>query len=163
LAQEAGVPRNALTQRHTDLRNEFYERVKERGATPDVEVRLREQIAKLKKTVANKDKELTRLRSDVPALLRVINQITAENTELRETLKMPPANVVPLCRHTGSSTESVRPDLHSDDRRPGVGVSGWRNETTRSSTTRDCETSRNAIRAASGFDDESALEFHQSG
>jgi hypothetical protein len=56
LAQEAGVPRNALTQRHTDLRNEFYERVQERGATPDVEVRLREQIAKLKKTVANKDK-----------------------------------------------------------------------------------------------------------
>lgn len=96
LAQEAGVSRNALTQRHTDLRNEFYERVKERGATPDVEVRLREQIAKLKKTVANKDKELTQLRSDVPALVRVINQITAENAELREALEMPPANVVPL-------------------------------------------------------------------
>jgi hypothetical protein len=30
LAQEAGVPRNALTQRHTDLRNEFYQRVQER-------------------------------------------------------------------------------------------------------------------------------------
>jgi hypothetical protein len=109
LAQEAGVPRNALTQRHTDLRNEFYERVKERGATPDVEVRLREQIAKLKKTVANKDKELTRLRSDVPALVRVINQITAENAELREALKMPPANVVPLCQRTGSSAESGTP------------------------------------------------------
>ena len=39
------MPRNALTQRHTDLRNAFYERVKERGGTPDVEVRLREQIA----------------------------------------------------------------------------------------------------------------------
>jgi septal ring factor EnvC (AmiA/AmiB activator) len=109
LAQEAGVPRNALTQRHTDLRNEFYERVKERGATPDVEVRLREQIAKLKKTVADKDKELTRLRSDVPALVRVINQITAENAELRETLKMQPANVVPLSRRTGSSAESGTP------------------------------------------------------
>jgi hypothetical protein len=31
LAQEADVPRNALTQRHTDLKNEFYQRVKERG------------------------------------------------------------------------------------------------------------------------------------
>jgi septal ring factor EnvC (AmiA/AmiB activator) len=113
LAQEAGVPRNALTQRHTDLRNEFYERVKERGATPDVEVRLREQIAKLKKTVANKDKELTRLRSDVPALVRGINQITAENAELREALKMPPANVVPLCQRTGSSAESGTP-RHSE-------------------------------------------------
>lgn len=98
------MPCNTLTQRHTDLRNEFYERVKERGGTPDVEVRLREQIAKLKKTVANKDKELARLRSDVPALVRVI-KITAENAELRETLKMPPANVVPLSRRLGSSAE----------------------------------------------------------
>src|SRR5262249_41531457 len=95
LAQEAGVPRNALTHRHTDLRNEFYERQPDRAATRDMEVRLREQVAKLKKTVANKDKELIRLRSDVPALVRVINQITAENAELREALKMPSANIVP--------------------------------------------------------------------
>jgi septal ring factor EnvC (AmiA/AmiB activator) len=106
LAQEAGVPRNALTQRHTDLRNQFYERVNERRATPEVEVRLREQIAKLKKTVANKDKELAQLRSDVPALVRVINQLTAENTELRETLKMPPANVIPLSRRPGPRAAS---------------------------------------------------------
>ncbi|BCY11000.1 hypothetical protein [Actinoplanes sp. L3-i22] len=96
LAQEAGVPRNALTQRHTDLRNEFYETVKQRGGLPDVEVRLRNQIAKLKNTVANKDTELARLRCDVPALVRVVNQLTAENAELREALRMPPANVVPL-------------------------------------------------------------------
>ncbi|GAA3604462.1 hypothetical protein GCM10022419_106480 [Nonomuraea rosea] len=32
-AQEAEVPRNALTQRHRDLKNEFYERVQARGAT----------------------------------------------------------------------------------------------------------------------------------
>jgi hypothetical protein len=87
----------------------FYERVKERGATPDVEVRLREQIAKLKKTVANKDKELTQLRSDVPELVRVINQITAENTELREALKIPLTNVVPL-----RAAAAVRPWTSSD-------------------------------------------------
>lgn len=109
LAQEAGVPRNALTQRHTDLRNEFYQRVKERGAIPDVEVRLREQIAKLKKTVASKDKELTQLRSDVPALVRIINQITAENTELREALNSSPTNVAPLRRRVGSNAESGTP------------------------------------------------------
>lgn len=103
------MPRNALTQRHTDLRNEFYERVTERGGTSPSRSGCGEQIAKLKKTVANKDKELTRLRSDVPALVRVINQITAENAELRETLKMPPANVVPLSRRTGSSAESGTP------------------------------------------------------
>ena len=109
LAQEAGVPRNALTQRHTDLRNEFYKLVQDRGATPDVEVRLRKQIAKLKQTVTNKDKELTQLRSDVPALVRVINQLTAENAELREALETPPANVVPLPRRTGFSAEAGTP------------------------------------------------------
>ncbi|MGD9482907.1 hypothetical protein WDH52_06530 [Streptomyces sp. TRM70308] len=31
LAAEAGVPRNALTQRHLDLKNEFYEQVHARG------------------------------------------------------------------------------------------------------------------------------------
>jgi regulator of replication initiation timing len=75
------------------------------GATPDIGIRLREQIAKLNKTVANKDKELTQLRSDVPALVRVINQITAENTELREALNTSPANVVPVHRRAGSSAE----------------------------------------------------------
>jgi hypothetical protein len=30
LAHEAGVPRNALTQRHTDLKTEFYTRVRAR-------------------------------------------------------------------------------------------------------------------------------------
>lgn len=40
-----------LTQWHTDLRNEFFERVKVRRATPDVEVRLRERIGKLREGV----------------------------------------------------------------------------------------------------------------
>lgn len=70
--------------------------MKERGATPDVEVRLREQIAKLKKTIANKEKQLARLRADVPELVRVVNALTAENAELREALELPAANVIPL-------------------------------------------------------------------
>lgn len=96
LAQEAGVPRNALTQRHTDLKNEFYNKVAARGATPDVEIRLRAQIAKLKKTIANQRKDLERLRADVPALVRVVNVLTAENQQLRTLLEMPPVNVIPL-------------------------------------------------------------------
>ncbi|WP_328341612.1 hypothetical protein [Streptomyces violaceus] len=54
LAIEAQVPRNALTQRHPDLLNEFYARVQERGAVPDAEARLRKTIVKLKETIANK-------------------------------------------------------------------------------------------------------------
>jgi septal ring factor EnvC (AmiA/AmiB activator) len=96
LAQESQVPRNALTQRHTDLKNEFYELVKARGATPDVEARLRAEITKLKKTIANKNERLTRLETDVPALVRAVHILTLENQDLREQLNQPHTNVIAL-------------------------------------------------------------------
>ncbi len=52
-AQEAQVPRAALTQRHHDLRGEFYAKVKERSGTTADEARLHETIAALRKTIAN--------------------------------------------------------------------------------------------------------------
>lgn len=96
LAIEAQVPRNALTQRHTDLRNEFYANARQRGGIPDTEARLRAQISKLKQTIANKNDELARLRQDVPALVRALNQLTAETEELRQQLRLPTPSVVPL-------------------------------------------------------------------
>ncbi|WP_280328977.1 hypothetical protein [Nocardia wallacei] len=96
LALEADVPRNALTQRHTDLKNEFYTRVAERGAPSELEAQLRAKIAKLKKTIENKNTELTRARRDVPALVRVVNQLTVENQRLREALANPRATVTLL-------------------------------------------------------------------
>lgn len=86
LAHEAQVPRNALTQRHHDLRNEFYTKVKEVSGTSTDEERLRSTIAALKKTIANKNKQLDRIRADVPALVRVVHQLTVENDRLREEL-----------------------------------------------------------------------------
>ena len=73
LALEAGVPRNALTQRHTDLKNEFYQRIRERGAPSEDETRLRATIARLKKTIEAKNSELAQARADVPALVRAVN------------------------------------------------------------------------------------------
>jgi hypothetical protein len=58
LALEAGIPRNALTQRHTDLKNEFYQRIKEKGTDNQDEARLRATIARLTKTLAAKNREL---------------------------------------------------------------------------------------------------------
>jgi septal ring factor EnvC (AmiA/AmiB activator) len=84
LALEAGVPRNALTQRHTDLKNEFYQRVKESGADNEDEVRLRATIARLRKTIDGKNRELAQLRADVPALVRAVSQLTLENQQLRD-------------------------------------------------------------------------------
>ena len=48
LAAEAGLKRWYLTHRHTDLRDEFYDRVRAQGTTPAAMTTLHEQIATLK-------------------------------------------------------------------------------------------------------------------
>jgi len=98
LAQEADVPRNALTQRHTDIKNEFYQRVKERGGPLELETQLRATISKLRATIDNKNRELNQLRADIPALVRVINQLTMENQQLRDRIVDPSGNVIALPR-----------------------------------------------------------------
>lgn len=50
LAQEAGVKRNKLTHKHTDLKALFYVQRRTRHGIPDNEVKLREQIATLQKS-----------------------------------------------------------------------------------------------------------------
>jgi transposase-like protein len=89
LAQEAQVPRNALTQRHLDLKDEFYEKVRARGAMPDSEKRLRRQVTKLKELRAADAKELAALRSDVEALVGALHQAQMENRQLRQRLAAP--------------------------------------------------------------------------
>jgi molybdopterin converting factor small subunit len=96
LALEAGVPRNALTQRHPDLKNEFYGCVRERCGTSEDEIRLRATIARLRQTIASKNKELSQLRADVPALVRAVHQLTLENQQLRDMRASPGGRVVPF-------------------------------------------------------------------
>ncbi|MFS0696695.1 hypothetical protein [Streptomyces nitrosporeus] len=73
LAVEAGVPRNALTQRHTDLKNEFYDKVRDRGGTPDSKQRLRKQVRRLKELRAADAEEIAQLRADVEALVGALH------------------------------------------------------------------------------------------
>ncbi|QHA04629.1 hypothetical protein GQF42_16200 [Streptomyces broussonetiae] len=89
LAAEAGVPRNALTQRHPDLKNEFYAQVSARGEITDAEKRLRKKIVKLKELRAADQNELAQLRDDVEILARVVNQLTLENRQLRLQVAAP--------------------------------------------------------------------------
>ena len=96
LAIEADVSRNALTQRHTDLKNEFYQRVRERGAGNEDEARLRATIARLRKTIEAKNRELAQLRADIPALVRAVNQLTLENQQLRDMRSGTRGSVVPF-------------------------------------------------------------------
>lgn len=93
LAQEAEVPRNALTQRHLDLTNLFYDKVRARGATPDSEKRLRRQVTKLKELRAEDAKELKQLRADVENLVGALHQAQMENRQLRQQLATPDPKV----------------------------------------------------------------------
>ncbi|MET9793765.1 hypothetical protein [Streptomyces canus] len=91
LAVEAGVPRNALTQRHTDLKNEFYDKVRARGGTPDSEQRLRRQVRRLKELRAADAEEIALLKADVEGLVGALHQTTIENQLLRQQLAERPA------------------------------------------------------------------------
>src|SRR5262249_49000718 len=96
LALEAGVPRNALTQRHTDLKNEFYQRIRKQNADNNNKTQLRATVARLRKTIAGKNKELAQLRADIPALVRVVHQLTLENQQLRDMRASPSGSVIPF-------------------------------------------------------------------
>ncbi|WP_331760982.1 hypothetical protein [Streptomyces anulatus] len=93
LAMEADVPRNALTQRHLDLKNEFYEKVRARGEMPDSEKRLRRQLVKAKELRAEALKEIDRLKADNEALVGALHQVVMENRQLRLQLAERPDNL----------------------------------------------------------------------
>lgn len=93
LAEQAQVRRNALTQRHLDLKEDLYGRVRACGQTPDSEKRLRKQVIKHKELRANDAEELTRLRADVEGLVRTLNQLTLVNQQLRTELATPGGTV----------------------------------------------------------------------
>ncbi|MFE3163339.1 hypothetical protein [Streptomyces sp. NPDC059224] len=96
LAAEAGVHRMALQKRHSDLKNEFYERVrKETQQVPEPERRLRETVAKLKKTLANKEAELAELRQLVTNLT-LASAVLAQGHDAPTALAPSLANVIPF-------------------------------------------------------------------
>ncbi|MER7304230.1 hypothetical protein E5082_28590 [Streptomyces griseoluteus] len=92
-ATEAAAPRNALTQRHFDLKHEFYERVRARGETPDSEKRLRARIVKLKEQHAADLEEIKELKIANEALVRALHQQQMENRQLRQLIAEPDPRV----------------------------------------------------------------------
>ncbi|MDQ0213119.1 hypothetical protein [Arthrobacter bambusae] len=86
LAAEAGVPRNALTQRHVDLKNLFYEKVRARGGTPDGELRLRRETARLKRLREDDRRVIQQLKADTETLLGALHLTQLQNEELLRRL-----------------------------------------------------------------------------
>ena len=89
LAAEAEVPRNALTQRHLDLKNLFYEKVRASGETPDIERRLRRETARLKRLREDDKEAIRKLKVDNEALIGALHLAQLQNEELRRRLAEP--------------------------------------------------------------------------
>lgn len=83
LAQEAGIKRNKLTHKHTDLKDLFYAQRENRGGIPDNEVKLREQIATLEKSNQTLRDERDRYRLTSETFARALHVVTVENDNLR--------------------------------------------------------------------------------
>ncbi|MFE7352476.1 hypothetical protein ACFU8Q_04570 [Streptomyces sp. NPDC057543] len=96
LAVEADVKRHVLTHRHTDLKDEFYARVRAQGQVPDSERKLREELRKTKERLAEVIKENKRQQAEIEMFARVVNVLTVENDQLRGSKGRKPAPVVAL-------------------------------------------------------------------
>lgn len=83
LADEANVKRHLLTHRHTDLKDDFYARVRARGHVPDNERKLRDDLTKALGRIRELVAERNQLQAENDALARIINVIKLENHELR--------------------------------------------------------------------------------
>lgn len=83
LAAEADVKRHVLTHRHTDLKDEFYAKVRAQGHVPDSERKLREELRKTKDRLAEVIEENTRQQAEIETFARVVNVLTVENDQLR--------------------------------------------------------------------------------
>jgi hypothetical protein len=83
LADEANVKRHLLTHRHTDLKDEFYARVRARGHVPDNERKLRDDLSKALGRIKELVAENTKLQEENDALARIVNVLELENHELR--------------------------------------------------------------------------------
>ncbi|WP_045743770.1 hypothetical protein [Actinoplanes rectilineatus] len=83
LADEANIKRRLLTHRHTDLKDEFYARVRARGHVPDNERKLRDDLYKATERIKELIAEINKIQGENHAFARIINVLELENHQLR--------------------------------------------------------------------------------
>ena len=84
LAAEAGLKRWYLTHKHTDLRDEFYDRVRVQGATPAAMTKLYEEIAALKEAHKRDRAALDHAEAQMKIHARETQVLAFENARLKE-------------------------------------------------------------------------------
>ena len=78
-----------LTHRHTDLKDEFYARVRAQGHVPASEQELRDELKTTRQKLAEARAENRQLKKSVEAFARVVNVLTAENDRLTQQQSEP--------------------------------------------------------------------------
>ena len=84
LAAEAGLKRWYLTHKHTDLRDEFYDRVRAQGTTPAAMTTLYEEIAALKEAHKRDRAALREAVAQKEIHARETQVLALENAQLKE-------------------------------------------------------------------------------
>ena len=84
LAAEAGLKRWYLTHKHTDLRDEFYDRVRVQGTTPAAMTRLYEEIAALKEARKRDRAALRDAVAQKEIYARETQVLALENAQLKK-------------------------------------------------------------------------------
>lgn len=100
LAQEAGLKRNKLTHKHTDLRDAFYAERARRAGVSEREIKLQEQITELTRRINELRDERDNYRAASEVFARAMNVLTIENDNLRTRLAKAQAGVVSPIRRS---------------------------------------------------------------
>ena len=83
LAQEAGLKRNKLTHKHTDLKDRFYAERRARERMTDREAQLHNEIVQLKARIDELREERDHYRTANEVFARALHALTIENDNLR--------------------------------------------------------------------------------
>ena len=105
LASEAGLKRWYLTHKHTDLRDEFYDRVRVQGTTPAAMTTLYEEIAALKEAHKQNRAALRDAVAQKEIYARETQVLALENARLNKQ---------------ASARSQVRPNRHRPVRSSGL-------------------------------------------
>ncbi|MGW7261545.1 hypothetical protein [Streptomyces sp. NPDC054834] len=85
LAEEAGLRRNKLTQKHTGLKGLFYALVRAQNIRPKDTERLQQERDELAEALKKARRERNELREDVQRFVRIIHVLEVENDNLKTT------------------------------------------------------------------------------
>jgi uncharacterized coiled-coil DUF342 family protein len=97
LADEAGVKRNKLTHKHTDLKDQFYAERRAHDGVTEREAKLHSEIALLKARVDELRDERDHYRTASEVFARAMHVLTVQNDNLRKQLdQSPTSNLAPL-------------------------------------------------------------------